>query len=483
MIGNEQSSHQVDLAMIQAATCAYSVKRGLNWSVSVGWWFLLDSGVAFACMWLAFLFSPYSHAISAADSVPHISRLYASTLFGIILGVTCHIFGLHNPLQPRLFWLLSVRCISSVFLAIAALAVLVFAVFYHQIGRYILAQSALYSSLLMIALRVLVWQQAGQRRRRLFLLAEGGAARVIEEFIQTTGVPFDIVAFADHYPKMGGQEHLHSPLLVCEEPLKVRCKFLDIDEIVTCTGGSVREDSMNQLMDCLGIGIRVSEFANFVERNFFQVPVESIRSEWFLQADLELYHPAYLAAKRLIDVTVSLVGLLVTSPLLFLAAVAIKLESRGPVFYSQVRTGLHNQPFRIVKLRSMGKDAERDGPQWASAQDSRVTRVGKILRRTRLDEVPQFWNILRGEMSLVGPRPERPEFVETLANEIPFFQQRHLVKPGLTGWAQINHPYGASVEDAKRKLCFDLYYLKYASIGLDLQIALRTIGVAMNGSR
>jgi exopolysaccharide biosynthesis polyprenyl glycosylphosphotransferase len=240
---------------------------------------------------------------------------------------------------------------------------------------------------------------------------------------------------------------------------------------------------MSELMDCLGLGVRVSDFANFIERNFFQVPVEKIRGEWFLQADLELSHPAYLVAKRGTDILISLIGLVTFSPLFILAALAIKLESRGPVFYSQTRCGLHNRPFRIWKLRSMRIDAESDGPQWASAKDKRVTFVGRILRKTRLDEAPQFWNILRGEMSLVGPRPERPEFVAKLASEIPYYEQRHLVKPGLTGWAQINYPYGATTEDALCKLRYDLYYIKHASVALDLQIALRTIGVAMKGSR
>ena len=166
-----------------------------------------------------------------------------------------------------------------------------------------------------------------------------------------------------------------------------------------------------------------------------------------------------------------------------LAALAVKLESRGPIFYSQIRTGLHNQPFKIWKLRTMRADAEKDGPQWARGKDHRVTRIGRFLRRSRLDEVPQFWNILKGEMSLVGPRPERPEFVEKLSREIPFYNPRHLVKPGLTGWAQINYPYGASSEDSMNKLKFDLYYIKHASPGLDLQIMLRTIGAMMKGSR
>ena len=187
--------------------------------------------------------------------------------------------------------------------------------------------------------------------------------------------------------------------------------------------------------------------------------------------------------KRVIDIAAALFGLALAGPFLLLATLAIKLETRGPVLYFQTRAGLHSQPFKIWKLRSMQVDAEKHGPKWATGADARATRTGKILRKTRLDEVPQFWNILRGEMSLIGPRPERPEFVEKLAKEIPFYNQRHLVKPGLTGWAQINYPYGASTEDALNKLKYDLYYIKYTSLGLDLQIMLRTIGAMMKGAR
>jgi lipopolysaccharide/colanic/teichoic acid biosynthesis glycosyltransferase len=175
--------------------------------------------------------------------------------------------------------------------------------------------------------------------------------------------------------------------------------------------------------------------------------------------------------------------MLIASPILLLAMILIKLESRGPAIYSQERIGRFKRPFRIYKLRSMVSNAEVNGAQWASRSDSRVTRVGKLLRLTRIDEIPQFWNVIRGDMSLVGPRPERPEFVELLAREIPFYLQRHLAKPGLTGWAQINYPYGASVVDAGNKLMYDLYYVKRASLLLDLQIALRTLGTVMSGSR
>ena len=170
-------------------------------------------------------------------------------------------------------------------------------------------------------------------------------------------------------------------------------------------------------------------------------------------------------------------------PLIILAAIASKIESQDPVFYSQIRIGAMGRPFRIWKLRSMSADSEQNGPQWATLADPRVTKVGRLLRRTRIDETPQFWNILRGDMSLIGPRPERPEFVEKLAEKIPYYNQRHLLKPGLTGWAQINYPYGASTEDSLQKLKYDLYYVKHVSISLDVQIILSTVGAVMKGAR
>jgi lipopolysaccharide/colanic/teichoic acid biosynthesis glycosyltransferase len=183
------------------------------------------------------------------------------------------------------------------------------------------------------------------------------------------------------------------------------------------------------------------------------------------------------------DLIAAAIGLLLTLPIWPLIALLIRLESRGPTIYRQDRVGLHGRIFNICKFRTMRVDAERHGARWARENDDRVTRVGRFLRRSRLDELPQLWNILRGDMSLVGPRPERPEFVAKLAELIPHYRQRHLIKPGLTGWAQIRFHYGSSVADAQRKLCYDLYYLKHRSIDLDTAIIIRTIGAFLLGAR
>lgn len=236
------------------------------------------------------------------------------------------------------------------------------------------------------------------------------------------------------------------------------------------------------ILACLDHGCRVIDQPTFVERLSGQVPAEHISAQWFLLADLQSAS-GYQAAKRLVDVGCAVVGLLLTLPLWPLIALAIRWDSRGPAFFGQKRVGLHGREFTIYKFRTMRNDAEKHGAQWATKNDARVTRVGRFLRSSRLDELPQLWNILRGDMSLVGPRPERPEFVEQLAGELPHYRQRHLIKPGLTGWAQISYGYGASVADAYQKLCYDLYYLRHCSLDLDFGIIIRTIGRFVIGAR
>jgi exopolysaccharide biosynthesis polyprenyl glycosylphosphotransferase len=236
------------------------------------------------------------------------------------------------------------------------------------------------------------------------------------------------------------------------------------------------------LLTCLQHQCRVTDRATFHERLLGEVPVADINAQWFLSADVQST-TGYEAAKRLVDVVAALIGLLLTLPAWPLIALAIRLESRGSALFRQTRVGRYERPFTIFKFRTMRLDAEADGVRWAARNDARVTRIGQFLRRSRLDELPQLWNILRGEMSLVGPRPERPEFVAQLARAIPLYGQRHLIKPGLTGWAQIHYGYGASVEETQRKLCFDLYYLKHRAVDFDLAIIIRTIGRFVFGAR
>jgi sugar transferase (PEP-CTERM system associated) len=232
-------------------------------------------------------------------------------------------------------------------------------------------------------------------------------------------------------------------------------------------------------------GIRVEDAHTVYERMMGSVMLERLSPSWLFLS--EGFRKDFLVtfAKRIVDVIVSLAALILVAPLLPFIALAIALDSGSPILFKQERVGLHGQVFRILKFRSMRTDAERNGAAWASLDDNRVTPVGKFLRRYRIDEVPQLVNVLWGDMSLVGPRPERPEFVGLLGEEIGFYNERHTIRPGLTGWAQIKCPYGSSVEDSKAKLEFDLFYIKHVSLFLDLAILFRTVQVVLfaRGSR
>jgi exopolysaccharide biosynthesis polyprenyl glycosylphosphotransferase len=238
---------------------------------------------------------------------------------------------------------------------------------------------------------------------------------------------------------------------------------------------------MEALLACRTAGFPVLEYMSFLEREIRRVDVKRLELGWLLYADGFTSGPLDRALKRAMDVVVGAVLLLATLPLLAAAALAVKLEDGGPVLYAQSRVTRGGRVFRILKLRTMRVDAERGpgGAVWAASGDTRATRVGAFLRRTRLDELPQLVNVLRGEMSFVGPRPERPEFTHELAEKLPLYAERHVVRAGLTGWAQVNHPYGASLDDARSKLSYDLYYVKNCGVLFDLLIILQTLRVVI----
>jgi len=230
-------------------------------------------------------------------------------------------------------------------------------------------------------------------------------------------------------------------------------------------------------------GLQYYNYLEFYETYENKLPISHLSPKWFFEnTGFEIYHNNFnLKAKRLLDLFFAMLIGIFAAPVIILAAIIVKLESKGPIFFIQERIGEGNKKFNIVKFRSMTTDAEKDGPQWASKNDNRVTKFGKIMRATRIDELPQLWNVLRGEMSFVGPRPEREFFIQQLEKEIPYYNLRHTVKPGLTGWAQVMYPYGASVEDAYRKLQYDLYYIKHHSIPFDVKVLLKTVTIVIFG--
>ncbi|MFC1613104.1 sugar transferase [Patescibacteria group bacterium] len=237
------------------------------------------------------------------------------------------------------------------------------------------------------------------------------------------------------------------------------------------------EESINKLASCLSMRVNFIDFTDFYEKIFSIVPINAINVSWFIENLTEGSKRIYDLFKRVIDIIMSIIIGLLSLPLIPFISIAIKINSKGSILFKQIRTGKNGKTFLAVKFRSMVDNAEKNGAEWSQENDNRITTVGKFLRKTRLDEIPQLLNVLRGEMSFVGPRPERPEFIEMLEKEVPFYKQRALVKPGLTGWAQANLAYGASKEYSMQKLQYDLYYIKHRSMFLDLKIVLKTVAI------
>ena len=246
---------------------------------------------------------------------------------------------------------------------------------------------------------------------------------------------------------------------------------------------NLSQQMVRELMDMRLKGVYVYSIADFCEQFWQKIPPAYVQDDWFaFTSGFNIIHNRIKAKiKQLIDIVVAAVMIVVSLPITLPVSIAIKLTSPGPIFYSQVRTGLNGKKFRVYKFRSMYQNAESKGIQWAKEKDPRITKVGSFIRLTRIDELPQLWNVFKGEMSLVGPRPERPEFDLQLREEIPYYDVRYLVKPGITGWAQVCYPYGASVEDAYQKVAYDLYYIKNYSLLMDFAIALKTLRVVVLG--
>jgi sugar transferase (PEP-CTERM system associated) len=261
------------------------------------------------------------------------------------------------------------------------------------------------------------------------------------------------------------------------EDIPLLVSKLHVDRVVVSLADARGKLPMDKLLDIrLESGVTFDHLASVYEEYTGKIAVENLRPSWLIFSEGFRKTRFLLATKRTLDLAVSALGAVVATPIMLLVALAIRWTSQGPVFYHQQRVGLHGRLFTVHKFRTMKVDAEQDtGPMWSTANDDRITGFGRLLRRTRLDELPQLWNVLVGEMSFVGPRPERPEFVSELTEKIPFYGQRHVLKPGLTGWAQVRYTYGASVEDAIEKLQYDLYYIKNLSIALDIVIMLETI--------
>ena len=364
------------------------------------------------------------------------------------------------------------------------ITLLILAGVYTMFPTLTVARGVLAPAAPLAAAGVIVWRLAfawaartvGPRERLLLVGASGAGLALAQELHRREEIGVQIVGFVDADP-YAGHRVLALPFLGTIDDIPSLVRARGVDRVVVSLADARGKLPMDKLLEMKLDGVRFDHLTSVYEEYTGKIAVENLRPSWLIFSAGFRKTRRLLLAKRLFDIVGASIGLVLTAPIIFLTAIVVKLTSPGPAFYSQRRVGRDGRVFVVRKLRSMCANAERDtGPVWTkSTGDSRITPVGRFLRRTRLDELPQFWNILAGHMSLVGPRPERPEFVESLMAQIPFYGQRHVVKPGLTGWAQVRYTYGATVEDAIEKLQYDLFYIKNMSVALDLFIVFETI--------
>ena len=318
---------------------------------------------------------------------------------------------------------------------------------------------------------------------RILIVGSGSqAVEMAREVLNRPDAGYRIVGFVGTDAELLGKSLINPRVIGLTEELDQIVKRENIDRIVVAMGerrGQLPTDKLLQLS--LAGQVTIEEGASFYERLTSRVSLNMLRPSWLIFTGRGRQKKLAELSRNVVHWLVALAGAILALPIILVTAVLIKLESKGPVFYKQERVGKNGRSFVLTKFRSMRVDAEQDGPVWAQKGDDRTTRVGRVIRKVRIDEIPQFWNILKGEMSFVGPRPERPHFVAQLAQEIPFYEQRHLIAPGLTGWAQIKYPYGASIEDARQKLQYDLYYIKNQSLMLDAIILFETVKIILFG--
>jgi sugar transferase (PEP-CTERM system associated) len=397
----------------------------------------------------------------------------------VVLGITA--VGLYQPKQRLRAEGVAVRLIAAIGLAVLCLALMELIVPIGPEGplwgfSFVLSFALLGSA--RMAFEKLVDHEAF-RRRVLVYGAGDRAASLLKLRRRSDQRGFRIAGFI---PAPGDRQTLEDGrLLRASVTLLKFAQEHDVDEIVVAMDERRSGFPIRELLECRFAGIAVIDLLTFLERETGKVKVDLVNPAWLIFSEGFAGKPGRAVASRVLDIVTATLLALVSLPVMAVVAVAILFEDGQPVLYRQRRVGLWGKPFTLYKFRSMVKDAESNGAQWAGVEDPRVTRVGRIIRKLRFDELPQLFNVIRGDMSLVGPRPERPEFVSRLSQKIPYYQERHSVKPGITGWAQLSYPYGSSDEDAMEKLQYDLYYVKHRNLVFDLMVILQTVEVVVWG--
>ncbi len=398
---------------------------------------------------------------------------------GVILTAMIAV-GVYGADALRSMRFATARLLVAVSLGIIGLTFVDFLFGGHNFWRSTLAYAMLGSVIALVMNRLVVGGLLGVSafRRRVLVLGAGLRAdrlRKLSERPESGFVIVGYVAMTESQPEVAeaiNRNAIHNLTRYVEN--------LGVSEVVLALEERRNALPLPDLLRIKTTGVHVNDFSSFIERETGRVDLDTVNPSWLIFSDgFSSGRAISSVAKRLFDISVSLLLLSLTAPVIALFAVLVKLDSKGPALFRQNRVGLYGQDFAVIKLRSMRTDAEANGAQWAVLDDPRVTRLGRFIRKVRIDELPQIWSVLKGEMSFVGPRPERPEFVSDLEQQLPFYAERHMVKPGITGWAQINYPYGASIEDSRHKLEYDLYYAKNYTPFLDLLILLQTLRVVL----
>jgi sugar transferase (PEP-CTERM system associated) len=438
---------------------------------------LSEAAILVACFYLGY-FARYAELEFFVDALW--AHLPVALNYVVVMMTSFLAIGLYERSAVGDIRVVTIRLLAAFVLGFALLAMTVYLFPGLKIWRsgLVIAIPASFVLILLVR-RLFLWLVDREAlSRKLLVLGDPGPIADLRACERRIGLaPFRVVRAItlDQVPDRANDDSW----------LLEACRAAGAEEIVVAASDRRGRLPMQALLCCRLAGISVCEFQDFYERETGRVDLERLQPGWLVFREGFRQGKLDAIAKRIFDVVLASLGLIVSLPVLLVAALAIKLEDGGPILFRQERVGRNGTPFDIFKLRSMRVDAERDGPRWAAAGDRRVTRVGRILRRTRIDELPQLLNVLRGEMSFVGPRPERPVFVQQIVEALPYFAVRHQLRPGLTGWAQLNHPYAANLEDTRVKLEYDLYYVKNWSFFLDLVIILQTFRVIIwgNGAR
>lgn len=388
--------------------------------------------------------------------------------------------GVYGPYSLRSLRFASARLLVAISLGIIALATIDWILPGETFWRSTLLYAMGISIFVLITDRLLLNSFLGSSafRRRVMVLGAGDRAQRLRELAERPESGFAIVSYISmSEPERAVEEAIARDAI---HDLGRFVENLGVSEVVLALQERRNSLPLNDLLRIKTKGVHVNDFSSFIERETGRVDLDSVNPSWLIFSDgFSSGRMLSSAMKRVFDIIASIALLLLTFPIILLFALLVKLDSKGPAFFKQQRIGLFGQPFYLIKLRSMRVDAEKDGAKWAAENDDRITRVGRFIRKVRIDELPQTWSVLKGEMSFVGPRPEVPKFVNDLQEEIRFYGERHMVKPGITGWAQINYPYGASTEDSRKKLEYDLYYAKNYTPFLDFVILLQTVRVVL----